>query len=83
LKAQKGELMDKLIDTFCDLDNFCNKFLPVWSYDHVNDVLLHYKLLRHNTVNTNLYLHGVFVMTIYTINTCSKHLPLFCHLHGN
>lgn len=22
--------MNKLIDKFCDVDDFCNKFLPVW-----------------------------------------------------
>jgi len=25
--------MNKLIDIFCDVDDFCNKFLPVWEVE--------------------------------------------------
>jgi hypothetical protein len=30
LKATKGGQMNKLIDIFCDVDDFCHQFLPVW-----------------------------------------------------
>jgi hypothetical protein len=30
LKANNGGHMNKLIDIFCDVDDFCNKFLPGW-----------------------------------------------------
>jgi hypothetical protein len=30
LKATKGGQMNNLIDIFCDVDDFCHQFLPVW-----------------------------------------------------
>ena len=29
--------MDKLIDIFCDVDDFCHKFLPVWEAELIAD----------------------------------------------
>lgn len=29
--------MDKLIDIFCDVDDFCHKFLPVWETELITD----------------------------------------------
>ena len=29
--------MDKLIDIFCDVDDFCYKFLPVWEAELIAD----------------------------------------------
>ena len=37
IRWKKGTSMDNLIDTFCDVDYFCNVFIPEWETRLIED----------------------------------------------